>query len=1700
VLASLMVSLLGFAPLPAAAQDAAQCGTQWDCVSFQVYPAYYWARADHCDHWAGSDLPPPVPANVARWYQADNGYESGNDAAALGYNLEHCVIALDRHLPICRDDGIAAGGPWIVDLYWHNPDVIALAHQPWYWYFNVTGADGNCPPTDTDMYYEIAQGQGYGCPQDDSWTARVDSSGNRFCYRPRKICCTLGGGAPPTQLGNPINIYGGKRETEVDYRGPTLVFVRNYDSARTAPAFPGTVSTTPAPRLGTGWRSKYDRRIDTGVFSGVTTIAITREDDDPHFFKMNGGAITGNPEEQGSLQQVGSAWRYTTKDDAFEDYDATGRLTAITERSGATQTLAYNAQGQLISVTDSFGRQLSFTYDAAGHIQTMTDPRAGTYSYAYDTDNNLISVTYPDASVRDYFYNEQSLTAGSTLFNALTGIADENGTRFASFAYDATGRALQTMHHASTSVVVDQYSLSFTSNTQRTVTDPRGTTRTITLETVGGLSRVTGLSDACPACQGGTIASAAYNANNVVSSNLDFNNRKTCYAYDLTRNLETARVQGLLFTEDCSSALASPPNRPDVRKVSTTWNATYRLPATITEPAAGGTRTTTFTYDASGNLTQKTIVAPKNDGSGGNTTRTWSWTYTTLGRVLTATDPNSNVTTTTYYSDSDSDLGKRGNVATISNALGHVTQITAYDGNRNPTTIVDPNGLTTTLAYDARNRLTSRNVGGEVTSYTYDGVGQLTRVTQPDGSYLAYTYDGAHRLTQIQDGLGNKIVYTLDAMGNRTQEQAYDPFNNLARTRSRTFDTLNRLAQDIGATSQTTNYAYDNNGNLTTTTDPLNHATGNSYDALNRLTSVLDPASGTTTYTYDAAGNLTSVTDPRNIGTSYTFDGLGNVIQQVSPDTGTTSSIYDAAGNVVTRTDARGVTATYSYDALNRATQIVYTKSGATTETHIFEYDGGVSGATNAKGHLTKLTDTAGVTSWTYTPQGRVASKTQLIGSLAENINYTYNSAGQLNNIAFGTGLPISYSYLNNRVAGITATSTSGTTTLLSSAITMPFGPVAAWQWGNGLYTFRNFDGDGRLTSWDFRSDVSVLRNNLHYDAAGRIDALTDPAQAALTQGFSYDALDRLLQANTGSPVAHTQQFTYDGVGNRLSTTLDSAATTLSYPSTSNRLSSLSGATTRSYAYDNGGNPTIIGARAYTYNLANRLTQVAGGPTTATYAINALGQRVAKTVGTTTTYFAYDEQGHLLGEYDSAGNLIQQTVWLDDLPVAVAVAGSGSSSPSVNVALASNGGVATASSSGSLNSEQTSPSAVIDDVRSGDSTFYWHDGTLDAYPDWVQINFSGSKTINRVVVYAITDDLAPAGRAPASTTTSGRTTRVAVRGGNGRKTALADPTNDDSCVAEAPQEFTVEGWNGSSWVTLATVTDNNLCVRDLSFTPFTTDRIRINITMGGSHGSTIGEVEAWTVAGSSGSMGGLNYVHADHLGTPRAVSRPSDNAILWRWDNVDPFGANQPNENPSGLGTFSYNLRFPGQYYDAETGTHYNYYRDYDPSIGRYIESDPVGLLGGTNTYGYVGASPIRLSDPRGLMSDEDCCNAPGAKGNLPDSAGGVVCCNGRKVPCVWEKPGFNGREARITRQCKLEHEEAHLPQVTCPSCGVSRGHFTPGQDQDAGECVAHKAQLACLRRSAVLCGNDKGCNLLVQAEIQIVQDRVATYCGAAAK
>jgi YD repeat-containing protein len=148
----------------------------------------------------------------------------------------------------------------------------------------------------------------------------------------------------------------------------------------------------------------------------------------------------------------------------------------------------------------------------------------------------------------------------------------------------------------------------------------------------------------------------------------------------------------------------------------------------------------------------------------------------------------------------------RGDLVSITDALGHLSEITAHDPHGRPLAIRDPNGTVTGLTYDARGRLVSRNVDGQATGFDYDAAGNLLRATLPNGSSLRYTYDAAHRSIAMDDNLGNRMDYTLDALGNRIREDVKDSSGTLRRTKSQIYNEMNRLVQEIGGENQTTLY------------------------------------------------------------------------------------------------------------------------------------------------------------------------------------------------------------------------------------------------------------------------------------------------------------------------------------------------------------------------------------------------------------------------------------------------------------------------------------------------------------------------------------------------------------------------------------------------------------------------------------------------------------------------------------------------------------------------------------------------------------------------------------------------------------------------------------------------------------------------------------------------------------------------------
>jgi RHS repeat-associated protein len=1058
---------------------------------------------------------------------------------------------------------------------------------------------------------------------------------------------------------NPINVgMMTKIQVEKDYSAngasDSLHFERLYNSLGfTADAM------LPYTTLGSRWRHNFDRSVVLYEYPTKATAAVLRPNGTILKFTLTSGVWTPDADVADKLQRLTdgggnpTGWSFTTAANDVETYDVSGRLALIAFRNGNTQTLTYSTTGTspaiapvpglLIDVTDNFGRSLQFAYDAQKRIQSFTDPAGNAYGFTYDSSNNLASVTRPGSAARTYVYGELSLTQNVQRKNHLTGIVDENGSRFSSYGYDNWGRAISSSRSNGLALTTVAYTLDTGGNvTSAAVTDPLGFTRSKQF-----VFRRAVVKRSAEVENTATTA-LSYDTNGNLTRSVDKNGNSSCFAFDVTRNIESVRVEGFASTVvSCPANLASYTPAPGTRerKFVTAWHGTFRLPTSVTE----ANRTTSFTHDASGNVLTRTVTDTSVTPSA---SRTWTYTHNSFGQVLTEDGPRTDVSDITTYAYYTCTTGYQcGQIYAITNALGHTTTYNSYNAHGQPTQITDANGLVTSLAYDLRQRLTDRCVGGalpacsggELTHLDYWPTGLLKKVTNPDGSYIEYIYDAAHRLTEIKDGALNRIVYTLDNAGNRTAENTYDPSNALRRTHSRIYNTLGQLWKDVnaaGTANVTTVFGYDNNGNQTTTNAPLSRNSTSLYDELNRLKQITDPASGVTQFGYNANDNLTSVTDPRSLVTNYAYNGLGELTTQTSPDTGVTTNTYDSAGNLDTSTDSRGVVTDYSYDVANRVTSASFTLGSVTDQTINYGYDAG----TNQNGLLTSAWDADHSLAWTYDAHGRVTGKGQTVGSTTLALGYGYNAAGQLGNVTLPSGNVVTFGYnANGQVSSLTL---NGSTTILNNIAYDPFGPITGWSWGNGTTASRGFDTDGKLTQVDNANGASL--KNYAYDDAFRITGITDAGNSALSWTYGYDSLDRL---NSASSSSITQGWTYDANGNRL-TESGTTPSTYTNSGTSNRVNSISASLPRTYGYDAAGNSLSFGTATFTYNNRGRMATASNAGTTATYTYNALGQRIKRATSSISTMYVYDEAGHLAGEYTAAGALIQETVWLGDTPVA----------------------------------------------------------------------------------------------------------------------------------------------------------------------------------------------------------------------------------------------------------------------------------------------------------------------------------------------------------------------------------------------------------------------------------------------------------------
>ncbi|RYY74106.1 MAG: RHS repeat protein [Gammaproteobacteria bacterium] len=1376
-------------------------------------------------------------------------------------------------------------------------------------------------------------------------------------------------------VGNPVNVASrDKHETEIDFSTAdgVLQLERNYLNQREGWTF-GTASklidltgrqtykqcfsgfTYVAVYDSTTKRGKlvkrpychsYEKNLVNEVFvQGSNSSRVRFLEQSTGIFKGESPAYTGELKLIDESLNGGARWALSRPNNTQDLYLPNGFLAKRILASGRALNYTYVNNG-ISAITDDEGRSLVFNYGSDNKIESVTTPDNQLIKYSYSQDGLLSRVTWPDNTSKTYLYNETGLVSADASRDlrsvALTGKIDELGVRVGSYYYGIDGKVLSTERANG----IDKYSFEY-----KKVTDPLGSIFTYDFVYASSTDKTVLLSSQSQPAGSGCAASTknlSYTTTGLVSSKTEFNGNVTLYGYG-SNDLEDRRVEGLSGSPS-TSVLAYGATLPTgARKISTEWHPDWRKEKRIAEPKKITTniyngQPDPFNSGAIASCAPSTVTAPllckkveqaTTDVNGANgfgatldTTiakREWRFTYNEIGKPLTVITPQSILTNTIesqyeYYS-ADSTSWKKGDLKQIKNALGHITQYIAYDANGRLLDMINSNGVHQTFTYDLRGRLLTSKLGSDETKYAYDLAGNLTKVTSPDGSEINNTYDVAHRLISVSDKFGNKIEYTLDNAGNTTNTIIRDASGVLRYQQQKVYDALSRVQKTIDTQSHETTYLYDANGNPTGITDPKQHSTNHQFDALDQLKQTTDALNGKTEYSYDGQGNVKSVKDPRGNSTTYNYNAFGDLTSLISPDTGTTTFTYDTAGNRTSATDARGVVVNYTYDALNRLKKVTYPAS--TSENITYAYDNTGNGSYGI-GRLSLIATGSTRNDYVYNYQGLIVKKFAQVESTLSTTQYSYDTAGNLVTMTYPSGRTVTYSRdAAGRIQGITtkaANANATVQTIASNMTYLPFGPAASYAYGNGLTHTNTFDTDYRLTNIQVGG---VLSRGYTYDLADNISGISDGKASSKNQTLGYDELDRLTSAQG---IYGTLGYTYDSVGNRLTETAAGTMATYTYETTSNRLSSIAKTNAnRSFLYDVAGNriqgtSDALKVQNYTYNNANRLSTLKeSGSLVATYKYNALGQRVSKLLAS---------QVQELYHYDEAGHLIAVT---DASGITTReyiysgdellgfVTGQSKAIPTTTITATTN--------------QATLQNAVLS------TTYVGYTGTSG----YIQFNGEGQASWPVTI-----------------TSTANHTIQISY--------ALASGTRPIDVYVDGVKKATVSFASTTAW------------------TKWTAASITLNLTAGnhtfmlktsGSSGPNLDRIRFTPVAGQTTGTATLYYVHNDHKRTPQVVTAQNQ-SVVWFAD-YQPFGKLQPNQSNS-IELYS---RFPGQYVDQESGIYYNYFRDYDPSIGRYIESDPIGLEGGINTYAYVEGNPLSLIDPLGLTGRGGSnANTVGSKNN----------------------------------------------------------------------------------------------------------------------
>jgi RHS repeat-associated protein len=876
-----------------------------------------------------------------------------------------------------------------------------------------------------------------------------------------------------------------------------------------------------------------------------------------------------------------------------------------------------------------------------------------------------------------------------------------------------------------------------------------------------------------------------------------------------------------------------------------------------------------------------------------------------------------------------------------------------------------------------------------VTDFDFDSAGLLTQLVSADGTAIERTttvqWDSALRVPTQVDIAGQRVNYIYNSRGQPTQIKVTDTATNAYRTATLAYceqaqvDTgacplvglltaVNGPRLDVTDLTLYTYRPYDHGGcPANPTTCPYRKGD---------LWKVTSPTANSVTQVReyvarDGAGRLTSIKDPNGVVTDlvYSTRGLLTNVKVRGADNSSemddaiTQIDYTSSGLVDKITRPDGVFLKFGFDDAHRLTWIED------------ELQNRVAYSLDEEGN--RLVD-----QWEeYNSAGNVVRR---------QLTRIFDDLGQLKSVVDGeTGVTDLFYDDNGEISKITDALSHDATATVDAL-------------GRITQTVANATGVGAETA------VSGFL----YDSRDNLTKVADPN--GLETNYSFNGFDDLTQLT--NPDTGTATYGFDGAGNRTSA-LDArgVATGYSYDAL-NRLIGINLPTDTdiAFAYDTPESDCLTGETFGT----GRLAKITDGSGSTRYCFDRQGRVVRKvqtvTGGSTLTVGS---------TYDGAGNLVAMTypsgavvTYLRDANGRIVDVKATPTATAAQVTIIDDVtyapfGPITSIKYGNLRTQNRTydQNYGIDAIsESNGSGGFIAEYDLDANGNLIGVNERG--TLDRDYEYDGQDRLKAMKNAATGATieayeydATGNRTKKTVGATAYNYTyvnstpshRLTNISNNGTRTYDANGNTTaIAGnvlltYNDSS--RLKTVTLNGTLVRTYLYNG-KGERVHRTVHSGSmptvqfvydEAGHLLGEYMAsgsrvveyvWMddrVVGTLRSHDGTTYqyVQTDHLGTPRAVINPANNVVIWRWDlTASGFGDLGTNTDPDGNAiAFSFNLRFPGQYYDGIENINYNYFRDYDSKTGRYLESDPIGLAGGMTTYGYAFGSPTNNIDPRGL-------------------------------------------------------------------------------------------------------------------------------------